>query len=208
MNLQWFKKKKEWEREKERKREKEGRKRERRRKKGRRETKEQMHQMAIWSRQCSQGWACDEAEHQRMHLTASLTGRHRPPTSAHALRPPSLTGRQRAPTSAHALRPHRLLGGNSFPFVHYVAITKWSSYLHGNRLSRNKGSLEQAFLWFLPGRRVFTKNYWPWDFPSATVADIPRSQSRGPGLDLVWERDPTCHNWVCMHDEDPTQLNK
>ena len=137
-----------------------------------------------------------------------LTGRHRPPTSAHAPRTPSLTGRQRAPTSAHALRPHRLLGGNSFPFVHYVAITKRSSYLHGNRLSTNKGSLEQAFLWFLPGRRVFTKNYWPWDFPSATVADIPRSQSRGPGLDLVWERDPTCHNWVCMHDEDPTQLNK
>ena len=181
--------KKEWEREKERKKDKEGGKRERRRKKGRREIKGQMHQMTNWSRQCSQGRACDEAEHQCMRWTLSLTGRHWPPTSA------------------HAPRPCHFLGGNSFQFVHYMAISKQSSYHHGNRLSMNKGSLERAFLWFLLTRRTFIKNYWPWDFSSVTVADTPNSQSRGRGLDLVWERDLTCHSWVCMHDKDPTQLN-
>lgn len=149
-----------------------------------------MHQMTIWSRQCSQGQACNEAEHQRMRWTHHLLGG---------------TGLQHQ--HVHQ-RPWHFLGGNSFQFVHYTAISKQSSYHHGNRLSMNKGSLERAFLWFLLTRRTFIKNYWPWDFSSATVADTPSSQSRGRGLDLVWERSLTCHSWVCMHDKDSTQLNK
>lgn len=192
-------------RKRERERERKGRKRERRRKKGRREIKGQMH----WT------------------VQAVLTGMDLwwSWTSAHALNPVtyweapasnisacaeilSLSGKHQPPTSAHVLRSHHLLGGNSFQFVHYMAITQQSSYHHGNRLSMNKGSLERAFLWFLLRRRTLIKNYWPCDFPNATVANTLSPQSRGPGLDLVWERDPSCHSWVCMHDEDPIQRNK
>ena len=163
--------------------------------------------MAIWSRQCSQGWAGDEAEHQRMRLTASLTGRHRPPPSA------------------HAQRPYDLLGGTG---LHHQRM-RWDPIIYW------EATASRLFItWRLPSEvHIFMETGYPWTkghynrhffgscwgegfLPRITGLGtslvlrwpILRSQSRGPGLDLVWEWDPTCHNWVCVHDEDRTQLNK